>query len=259
MANNNSIFTSKSIESPKLPLIISIIVAIVVDIVATFMLYKFNYDIQFVLIPTAMVVLDLVFLGLSLTSNYRYKYTILQFIAYTILILLAVAGISVLGGLFQSQIVMTTLAMIIWGASHLLVCVATIITSLNAAKVMKSSSAPASIVIVFLLTVGGAACVLNLLDNGFFGQGIIEENKTIIYEYKSDEDCYIAKGTLNGRGNTVVIPNSFNGKEPRGIGIDDGISSDIVTLLSRPRPRPAAPVQCALWQGHRIPGRFQSR
>ena len=210
---NNSKFTKNSIDSPKLPLLISVIIALVLDIVATFMLYQFNYDIQYVLIPTVMVILDVVFLWLSLTSNYRYKYTILQFVAYIVLILLSVAGVALIGGVFASEVIMTLISMIIWAASHVLVCVATIITSLNAAKVMKVSSAPASIIIVLLLTVGGAVSVLNILNNGFFGQGVIEENKTLIYEYKADEDCYIVDGTLNGRGNTINVPNTFNGKD----------------------------------------------
>ena len=210
---NNSKFTKNSIDSPKLPLLISVIIALVLDIVATFMLYQFNYDIQYVLIPTVMVVLDVVFLWLSLTSNYRYKYTILQFVAYIVLILLSVAGVALIGGVFASEVIITLISMIIWASSHVLVCVATIITSLNAAEVMKVSSAPASIIIVLLLTVGGAAGVLNILNNGFFGQGVIEENKTLIYEYKADEDCYIVDGTLNGRGNTINVPNTFNGKD----------------------------------------------
>lgn len=214
MGNNNiSKFTLNSIKSPKLMLTISCFITILIDIIATFMLYQFNYDIQYVLIPTIMVALDIVFLVVATNSNYRYKYTIMQFVSYILLTLALVAGIVVIGGTFSTFVIMTTLSLILWVGSHIMVVISTLITSLHAAKVTKGTSKIGSLVSIFLLSMIGVVTTYSVVSNGFFGQGIIEENKTIVYEYIGESDAYSVKSTLKGRGNTINIPNEFNGKE----------------------------------------------
>ena len=211
--NNASQFTLSAIKSPKLMLTISCFITILIDIIATFMLYQFNYDIQYVLIPTIMVGLDILFLILSSNSNYRYKYTIMQFVSYIILTLACVAGVAVIGGAFSKTVVMTTLALILWAGSHIMVTISTLITSFHAARVTKGTSKIGSLVSIFLLSTIGMVTTYSVISNGFFGQGIIEENKTIVYEYIEEADAYSVKSTLKGRGNTINVPNEFNGKD----------------------------------------------
>ena len=48
---------------------------------------------------------------------------------------------------------------------------------------------------------------------GFHGQniGITAEDMTIVYEYDSSEGYYIASGVLEGEGNQITVPLTFDG------------------------------------------------
>ena len=61
-------------------------------------------------------------------------------------------------------------------------------------------------------------------QNGFFGQGNNRTERTLVYSYDEAKGCYVVTDLLRGFGNTVIIPESFDGV-PVG-GIDCAVFSD---------------------------------
>ena len=56
-----------------------------------------------------------------------------------------------------------------------------------------------------------------VLKNGFFGQSNVKTERTVVYSLDESGQKYIVSDVLDGRGNTVVIPDTFNGLPVGGV------------------------------------------
>ena len=209
---NNKSLMNRILNSPKVFLFITIILAFVADLVSTVMIFKAGYELQYLFFPLLILVMDILFLILSIFSNYRFRYSILQMVAYLIIVLCGVGAVTILFATSVNEIIMTIVSCVLWSSVHVLGLVAVLANSLHAGKVNKKPKKFVPFFSVALLTAMVVIFTASICHNGFFGQGYIEEARTLSYVYSEEDEGYIVSNTLKGRGNTAIIPTEFNGK-----------------------------------------------
>ena len=213
MDNKNKSLMNRILKSPKVMLFISIALAFIADFVATIMLFKGGYELQYLIFPLLILIFDILFFVLSIFSNYRFKYSILQMVTYLILVFCGVGAVTILFATRSNHIVMTILSCVLWIGVHALGLATVLTNSLHASKISKKPKKVIPFISVALLTTMVVFFSATVCHNGFFGQGYIEEARTLVYEYSEDDEGYVVKSTLKGRGNTAIIPTEFNGKD----------------------------------------------
>ncbi len=212
--NNNANITEKRIESPKFSMLISALATFLSGVAVILSLAFGGYSPVFYIFPTLLVISDAVFIILSLYSNYRFRYSLPIPIGYMLVsITLTVLTVLIDGGANGTSL-FTHLAIYSFLALHLFSAVAVALGLMNAAKVgknpkiIKNISTAASLSLV-LLTVLYSYSVFAW---GWFGQGTIGVERPLEYLYNEEDDTYSVVGVLSGRGDTVVVPATFNGK-----------------------------------------------
>lgn len=211
MKNKNSLMY-KILHNPKVMLFFSIILAFVADFASVFVIYKAEFELQYLIFPLVILILDIIFFVSSIFSNYRFKYSFMQMISYLILVTVGVAGVALLFALDGKAVVMTYLSVIMWVGVHILGFLSVITNSVYAGKVHKTQRKFSTILTSVIFTAMTIFFTATVCENGFFGQGYIEEEKTLVYEYDQTEKGYVVQKALKGRGNTAVILDEFNGK-----------------------------------------------
>ena len=69
----------------------------------------------------------------------------------------------------------------------------------------------AALVLAGVFVLAAAFYIWFVVQYGFFGQGLRERSLT--YSYNETEGYYEVTGVVDGRGDTVVVPETFNGEK----------------------------------------------
>jgi hypothetical protein len=182
-----------------------------------------------------LFVFDMLFVLAAILIDFRFRYSVKNLIVYILFSLIfTIVAVSweaddstgrymTAGG----EAVFIISHFLFWAAAYL---------SFRAPRVKSLNSKPAALAIIaaaFIVATGYAS--FNAAS-GYFGQGIPagSPKRAVIYTYDQMTDYYVASGLVQGKGNTVVIPEKFNGKPVGAIScrIFDETGIDVFTLES---------------------------
>ena len=211
--SNMTKLTRRKLKSPRLLLILSTLAIFATSVATIVSLILGGYDFIHYIFPSLMVIADIVFLFLSLFTNYRFRYAIPIPLVY-LGVSVALTAVTVLtdGGTGGTD-VFTHFAFYSFIVVHLLAVLTVVFAYMHAAGVGKKPSGMRNTTaIAFLLLVASVSVYsYSMLINGWFGQGAIGVERTLEYSYNESDNTYTVSGVLNGRGDTIVVPSEFNG------------------------------------------------
>lgn len=201
-------FASNKIASSKWLLLACAVSAAAVDLVIIIMLALGGTDGMYLACPCLLLIFDVIYFAVSLFfTNFRFKYSLGVWISYVFLFTVGmIIGSSILLGGYGT--VITTGAIGMWAGVHTFNIICAVICALYASRVMKNRW-----VAYVLAAIYFAGCVLYAVFTctyGFFGQGT--QSRTLVYDYRSETDDYVAITALSGRSEEVDIPLTFNDK-----------------------------------------------
>ncbi len=183
---------------------------------------------SYTIFPLILLILDLALAVIAAFSNFRFRHSLLWpiiFAAFTV-------AITVIFWIWYmvtaGYVIFTNFAFVMWIVVQLLTAAVTVLAAIRASGTGMVMNA-----IVCVLAIAYTAIsvwyIILVGQGGFFGQASGEYNgysyelRTIGYTYDRNNDYYIADTVLDDSGNTVVIPETFNGKR---VG---AVSSDLFT------------------------------
>ena len=208
---NSATITEKRIASSKGLQLICAILALLLDSLVIGILLINSTEIKFLICPCLIALLDLIFIVKVVFSNYRFSYALNGALIHALVIVLVAIFAFVGTGLLEKRVIFVDFALYAMPAVHLLQSLAVLVTAFHAAKTGKTLQKTAAILLTALF-VGGTAVYGNfLLNDGFFGQGVKMEDLTVTYSLSDDKSSYVVTGALKGKGNTVTVPEEFNG------------------------------------------------
>lgn len=221
MKNNKKSITTQLLSNRKHLLFIVLFLTILVDGFVTFdLLFNAKVALQYALIPLIMCVIDIVYFISSFFTNYRFKYSLSGIVIYVGAI--ASCSLACLGTYAWnlSNVVMTTVSWGLFLFIHLAVIIG-LIYGIVLAKTYFKKKITMPLVGGSLLSIIFSVIFLSLVSsNGFYGQIYIEEGRVVSYQYDEKTDGYIVSSLLEGRGNTIVVPDKFNNKEVVGVNLE---------------------------------------
>lgn len=198
--------------SQSLLLWISMGLCCVLDLGITLWLVCTRISSEYWLMPLLATIVDSVFFFVALASNFRMRYGLAVFLPY-ILAYTAITVMTFVQLKCDDIVAMQCLSLIVWTAVHAFAIAMSIATYVCA---IRERNGKFSIVMFYMLI---GLLLLSIVgygvfgaDNGFFGQGNEGTVRPIAYVYDSETDAYKADSVLQGKGNTVVITDEFNGK-----------------------------------------------
>ncbi|MCD8208731.1 MAG: MBG domain-containing protein [Bacteroidales bacterium] len=162
-------------------------------------------------LPIVFLAIDVVITLLSVFLNFRFRRALAVPIIYAVVKVLIV--FAAIGTFFGDYIMFSTAAAVLW----LLFEVVSIVCVLVSAVYAKGSGKSFTVVVAVLTAVIVILCGVYtyfVATNGFFGQSRDRtyEKRTLVYSfYDENEDSLTVSGVLDGSGDTVVIPETFNG------------------------------------------------
>ncbi len=212
-SNDASVITARKIRSSKWFMFASVLIAAAVDLFALTILAKDGAGAEFLTPVCLMFVLDALFAVLILFSSYRFRYSRKQWIIYVFLTALLTCVTMLVVFVLSEFSVMTVVAAVAWCAVHLAVCVVTVFTALYASGNKKVSKLLGMVAAVAFMLIFAVAYTGYAATAGYFGQGENGEIRAVTYAYDDVSETYTATGVLDGRGGTVIIPETFNGKK----------------------------------------------
>ena len=220
--------TEKMIKSRKWPVLTAAAAAAAADIFAVAVLGVGAFAPLYFIMPCLLLAFDVALIILAALTNFRFRYSAGVAAGYALAaIILSVLGITVCGD-SGSGSALTTAATALWMVMHLVSAAVIILTSLYAAK-LKGFNAVFAIICTAVIVCAAAVYSAFLFDRGFFGQQFGDQNRTLAYTYHSSTDSYEVKSALEGKGENVVIPQTFNGKKvsavSAGLFTQEGIES----------------------------------
>ncbi len=220
--------TEKRLKSRKWPVIAAAAVAAVADIFVITALGVGGFGARYFVMPCLLLALDIVLIALSAITNFRFRYSAAVFTGYGVAAVLFGALGIVIGKGSGSGSPLTTAATVLWLVMHIVTVAVIVLTSLYAAKIKGFSFAVAAVAMAAVVLVAALYSAF-LFDRGFFGQQFGDVQRTLTYRYVSETDSYEVTGALEGKGETAVIPETFNGKEVSSVNASllttEGISS----------------------------------
>lgn len=215
--SNQSTITKSRIASSKGLQLICALLTLVLDAVLLLVLLVNTREIKFLICPIILLVLDLVFVVKVLFSNYRFFYAISGVIIHVACVVLTCVGAYVVTEVLETRIVFETFALLAMPGVHLLQCIAALCNAWQAAHRGKLVRRILAMAVSILLLVGVGVYANFLRTNGFFGQGVARTDRTVVYALDDTESYYIVTDVLDGKGNTVTVPEEFNGLPVKGI------------------------------------------
>ncbi len=213
--SNLTVLTKDMVKSTKWILFVCAALSIVLEGIVLFSLYQGGFDFIYYAVPLALFVIDVLLIVVAAVSNFRFGYTVAYPICYAVLTLAGCVLIFLSNGIISTHILHASYALYAWIIVHALSFLSVIFASLHAAKKGKGASVLSVItmILLFVATVGYTGIVV---FEGWFGQGgTFEEDapRTLSYDWNEETQTYEVTGVLNGKGNTVVVPLTFNDKE----------------------------------------------
>lgn len=210
----DSSLTAKRIASRKWILMASCILAAAADLFVIAALAAGGYNAAYFICPCILFALDALFTVMAAFSNFRFRYSVLWVTVYLVLsAVLMVCTLFADMGVGGSETIVTNAALISWAAVHVLVLAAVLISAFYAAKLKNLARSGAAAACFGLLLIAVCLYAVFIFRSGFFGQGFGGGVRTLAYTFNEEENYYEVTGVLDGRGDTVVVPETFNGKE----------------------------------------------
>ncbi len=210
----DSSLTAKRIASRKWILMASCILAAAADLFVIAALAAGGYNAAYFICPCILFALDALFTVMAAFSNFRFRYSVLWVTVYLVLsAVLMVCTLFADMGVGGSETIVTNAALISWAAVHVLVLAAALISAFYAAKLKNLARSGAASACFGLLLIAVCLYAVFIFRSGFFGQGFGGGVRTLAYTFNEEENYYEVTGVLDGRGDTVVVPETFNGKE----------------------------------------------
>ncbi len=207
--NQKELSLKNRLKNNKVPLYISIFIALIMDLFLVSLMCVEGYSFKVIIYPSVIVIIDIAYLLTTFFSNYRFKYVIMHIISYTLLILSCLIYVLFFNFFHADRVMSSRWVLLFWLSIHFMVPFVTIISSNYAAK---KTNLKLTIPFIFILLLCSSAFCVSLFQNGVFGQFRIEVSKTLVYEYKEEEDCYEVKHAMHDKGNKVIVPAKFNNK-----------------------------------------------
>ena len=228
MSKNN--LTQNRIKSNKLLLVIAIIVATFTDVLVAWLIFDAGYEWIYGLCTWIMLALDIIYFISIWFTNYRFAYSCVHWIVY---IILSVIAIAVNIGIFISipdGFIITYVASLFWVAVHIFAIGAVIMGALKASKIIERSKSLVAIVCVlgFVVSVGAYATVT--LQKGILGQNDSSSVRALIFE-GNESGGYTVSGVLDGRGDKIIIPETFNGGKVESVDMSVFTADKINTVV----------------------------
>lgn len=206
-----SSLTAKRIASRKGVLLACAALAAVTDIFVLAVLGAGGFAGVYFVGPSILLAADVLFLLCAVFSNFRFRYSVLWVVLY-LAVTLAMTVLTVFLNMETGVAVITKAAEISWIAVHALALAAVLFAALYAAKLRAFARGTVAAVFAALLLAAACFYAAFLFVNGFFGQGFGGGLRTLTYAYNEEEEYYEVTGVLEGSGDTVVVPESFDGQ-----------------------------------------------
>ena len=203
--------TTRNIRSRKWALIAAALLAAAADIVALVVTAVEGAAVKFIIPAALLLAADAVFILLVCLSNYRFKYTAVQWKAYVIVVTVLTA-VAAIVNFALGELAMTAAAAVILILSHAVAIVVVALAARHASRLKRSLGAPGMIVALAVLLAVTALSAAFTIGSGYFGQGETAELRAAVYESDGDGG-YVVTGAAEGRGDTLVIPERINGAE----------------------------------------------
>lgn len=206
--------TANNFNSLAWTICVCLAVCFVADAVLAITLMCIGVDFAYVVFPLLAAIADVVFFVIALNSNFRFRYALVFFLLYVVLyavFCLCSVAVSTSGA---------TVAMERWIAAAFsvfhVVCICVVCgTYVYSARRHRNNGAKpfvAVCVALCLLIATVTAYGVLFFKKGFFGQGFEGVVRPVEYAYNEADDSYSVSGVLDGKGDTVIIKPSFNGK-----------------------------------------------
>ena len=194
-------------SSNKFFLLLTCLFAVVVD---TYMVYTLVIRNLYNNYLYAFLGLDLIFIITVLISNYRFKYTRLHVLLFSIIEVLLVGSLIYFAMFYSEKIIFTKGSVLWFSVTHLMMMVSVIFSSLFAAKVRKIAFIT---ILAFLFCGAFSGAYIDFVHRlGIFGQHNDINYGTLVYEYDEDSNGYMAVDILEKDANAVNVPAMFNDK-----------------------------------------------
>ncbi len=215
---NYSPVVSAGTRSPKGFLLISIIAALCADVCVSAILIWSAVPVLYWIFPVLAMAADALFLLCAVFTNFRFKYSVGELCAFVVFIC-AIAVAENVVNLTGETVTLSVAAAVMWTASHLLSVICVVATAVHASKRIRGNKI-AKIIAASLFCALAAVCAvfygLYVFGGGFFGQGGYGV-RPLEYVYNEVTDSYSVAGVMQGRGEIVVIPETFNDKKVDGV------------------------------------------
>ncbi|MDE7330206.1 MAG: hypothetical protein K2N30_03825 [Clostridia bacterium] len=199
--------------SSKIFLLVCLASAFVADLAVFVMLLVQDVSASYWIFPLFFLLADALFIAQAAFSNFRFAYTVWQIVIWCVLtavMLICTVVLNISGNVTVFTNVAAALIIALHAAALLAVITCYVYASRSVAGGRTAQTAVAvlaTVISVALVAFYGAF----LGFGGFFGQGF--GLRPVSYIYNEETDGYEAVATVGTKGDTVVVPEEFNGKK----------------------------------------------
>lgn len=174
---------------------------------------KLSYP--YILFPSLLIAADGLFLLFAVFTNFRFRYSKVLLWCY-FLTAAILSALFLREGSVAEKTYFSYIGIFIFILPHILMWFALWWTSRLARNPSFRKRKAATVAAIALLAVSAAGFGLLRAEFGTFGQNDTAE-RAVVYRLNEAEDAYIAAEVLNGRGDTVTLEETFNGKPVEGV------------------------------------------
>ena len=206
-------FTDRYMKSPKFWLTVNFASTLALSIAILISLLVGGYKAQYMIFPSILIATDVLFLTVSLLSNFRFGHTVITPILYlAISVITTVLTVYIDGGIGGTRL-FTHAAIYVFLFIHLIAAVAWVFSYVYAStRALKKTKARITAAALGMILV--ACCGIYgyaVFQYGWFGQGSFGVERAVEYTWNEQTGKYDVIGLGSERGDTVVIPATFNG------------------------------------------------
>ncbi len=211
MSDKSLTLTQKRISNRKIFVYVCLALGLALDVAVFSVLVAYALPVKYWIVPLLFAVCDLGFSAVAVASNFRFGYFKPDLILYSIAVF-ALSLASFLVGLdYGGGSAYTAFALGVYPGVHLLFVVAVILTVvLSVYNGIKAKAI--GFVAAAAMLAASAVYAVHLIGDGYFGQSLEQEARTLLYSYDEKADGYAVVGVESGNGSKIVIPESFDGK-----------------------------------------------
>ena len=206
---NNRNYLTKKLRSSKLSLLVTSIIASVLDLIMLIIMLVNGYEIYYVKCTLVLAIFSILFALAVWHSNFRFKYTITYIVLYLIVCTTVVVNQAFIYYPSDGVRVATDVISSLWLVTHAALIISVFISSLTSRNTFKPRSIIFSSIQIGVLGIISFAQLVLVLANGVFGHGV--GCKTIVYETNGDGTLLVSH-VLVDNNDTILIPETYNGK-----------------------------------------------